>query len=332
LAVGGSGVVCVVTAGLGPTLERVSENDEGEESMNSQPLNGKTRPQPTIADMLRGDSPSILVGAYNALGAMIAQEAGADGIWISSFEVHAAARLPDADILGPQDYVDVISKISDRVQIPILVDGNAGGGNAINTIRLVREFSKAGGHGICMEDNPFPKRCSFYVGMQDELEQASTFRGKLKAAVEQRTDSSFSVIARTEALIKGKGMQIALDRATQYAAEGVDGILIHHSGKDPGPVLEFADKWYAGNTTPLVCVPTTYNQVSYSQLADAGFRLVIYANYGIRATVKALEETFAALFSRKLLADGNEHVVPMDEVFRLLYVDELRQNEDRYVL
>ena len=114
----------------------------------------------------------------------------------------AAARLPDADILVLQDYVDVISKISDRVQIPILVDGNAGGGNAINTIRLVREFSKAGGHGICMEDNPFPKRCSFYVGMQNELEQASTFRGKLKAAVEQRVDPSFAVIARTEALIK----------------------------------------------------------------------------------------------------------------------------------
>lgn len=300
--------------------------------MTSETLNGKTAPQPTIADLLRRDSPSILVGAYNALGAMIAQEAGADGLWISSFEVHAAARLPDADILGPQDYVDVISKIADRVQIPILVDGNAGGGNAINTIRLVREFSKAGGKGICIEDNPFPKRCSFYVGMQNELELASTFRGKLKAAVEQRTDPSFSVIARTEALIKGKGMQVALDRAAQYADEGVDGILIHHSGKDADPVLEFADKWYAGHTTPLVCVPTTYNHVTYAQLADSGFRLVIFANYGIRATVKALEATFSAVLSQKRLADGNEHVVPMDEVFRLLYVDELRQNEDRYVL
>jgi phosphoenolpyruvate phosphomutase len=300
--------------------------------MYFQTVSGKIQPRPTISDLLKRDSPSILVGAHNALGAMIAQEAGADGLWISSFEVHAAARLPDADILGSQDYVDVISKISDRVQIPILVDGNAGGGNAINTIWLVREFSKAGAHGICMEDNPFPKRCSFYAGMQNELERASTFRGKLKAAVEQRTEPSFSVIARTEALIKGKGMQVALDRAMQYADEGVDGILIHHTGKDAEPVLEFAEKWYAGNSTPLVCVPTTYNQVTYSQLADAGFRLVIFANYGIRATVKALEETFAALFSNKRLADGNEHVVPMDELFRLLYVDELRQNEDRYVL
>jgi phosphoenolpyruvate phosphomutase len=299
---------------------------------NSETLTTQGTSVPTIADLLRRDSPSILVGAYNALGAMIAQEAGADGLWISSFEVHAAARLPDADILGSQDYVDVISKISDRVQIPILVDGNAGGGNAINTIRLVREFGKAGGQGICIEDNPFPKRCSFYEGMQNELELASTFRGKLKAAVEKRTDPSFVVIARTEALIKGKGLQVALDRASQYAEEGVDGILIHHAGKDFEPVLEFAEKWYAGNATPLVCVPTTYNQVTYEQLADAGFRLVIFANYGIRATVRALEETFGAILRQKRLADGNDHVVPMDEVFRLLYVDELRQNEDRYVL
>ncbi len=290
------------------------------------------QPEYTISDLLQRDSPSILMGVHNALGAMIAQEAGADGLWISSFEVHAAARLPDADILGTQDYVDVISKISDRVQIPILVDGNAGGGNAINTIRLVREFSKAGGEGICMEDNPYPKRCSFYVGMQDELERASTFCGKLRAAVEQRTDPSFAVIARTEALIKGMGMQVALERAKQYADEGVDGILIHHSGADAEPVLEFADKWYANNAAPLVCVPTTYNQVTYSQLSDSGFRLVIFANYGVRAIVKALQETFAATLSQKRLADGNEHVVPMDEVFRLLYVDELRSNEDRYVL
>jgi phosphoenolpyruvate phosphomutase len=292
----------------------------------------RVQPEPTIADLLQRDTPSILVGVHNAMGAMIAQEAGADGLWISSFEVHAAARLPDADILGAQDYVDVVSKISDRVQIPILVDGNAGGGNAINTIRLVREFQKAGAEGICMEDNPYPKRCSFYVGMQNELENATTFCGKLRAAVERRTDPSFVVIARTEALIKGLGMQVALDRASRYAEEGVDAILIHHNGSDAEPVLEFANKWYAQHTAPLVCVPTTYNQVTYSQLDDAGFRLVIFANYGIRAIVKALQETFAATLGQKRLADGNEHVVSMDEVFRLLYVDELRENEDRYVL
>src|SRR5262249_17731056 len=155
--------------------------------------------------------------------------AGADGLWISSFEVHTAARLPDADILGTQDYVNVISQISDRVNIPILVDGDAGGGNAINTIRIVRADEKAGAARLCLEDNPYPKRCSFYEGMQDHLEQESTFVGKILAAVEQRTNPDFVLVARTEALNKGFGVDLALERCKAYAAAGADAILIHHT-------------------------------------------------------------------------------------------------------
>ena len=285
----------------------------------------------TIRDLLTRDQASVLLGVHTAMGAKIAEESGADGLWISSFEIHAAARLPDADILGTQDYLDVILKIVDRVQTPVLVDGNAGGGNAINTIRLVREYEKAGATGICIEDNPFPKRCSFYEGMQEELERSSTFCGKLQAALEKRTNPSFAIIARTEALNKGLGLAVALDRAKAYAATGVDGILIHDKAKQPDSVLEFAEEWYRTETTPLVCVPTTYNDVKYRQLDDAGFRLIIFANYGIRAMVMALQETFAAIMAERCLADGNDHVVSMDEIFRLIYVDELRENEARYV-
>jgi phosphoenolpyruvate phosphomutase len=289
------------------------------------------RPPATIKELLAGPKAAVLFGVHNALGAKIAEEAGADGLWISSFEVHAAHRLPDADILGTQDYVDVVQQIVDRVQIPVFVDGNAGGGNAINTIRLVREFEKAGASGLCIEDNPFPKRCSFYDGMQEELELESTFCGKIQAAVEKRTDPGFAVVARTESLIKDLGLEVALDRAKAYAAAGAEGILIHHKGSDPMPVLEFADRWYRTEDVPLVCVPTTYNSVTYRELDEAGFRLVIFANYGVRAIVKTLQETFGAVMAHKRLADADEHVVPMEEIFRLIYVDELKDNEARYV-
>ena len=286
---------------------------------------------PTIKELLARQKAAVLFGVHNALGAKIAEEAGADGLWISSFEVHAAHRLPDADILGTQDYVSVVQQIVDRVQIPVFVDGNAGGGNAINTIRLVREFEKAGASGMCIEDNPFPKRCSFYDGMQEDLELEGTFCGKIEACVEKRVDEGFAVVARTEALIKDLGMQTALDRTKAYAASGAEGILIHHKGADPEPVLEFADRWYATEDVPLVCVPTTYNTVTYRDLDSAGFRLIIFANYGVRAIVRALQTTFDQVMANKRLADAEEHVVPMEEVFRLIYVDELKENEARYV-
>jgi phosphoenolpyruvate phosphomutase len=289
------------------------------------------RPEKSIRELLNGERASVVMGVHNALGAKIAEEAGADAVWISSFEIHAASRLPDADILGTEDYADVVSKISDRVGIPLLVDGNAGGGNAINTIRLVREFEKAGASGMAIEDNPFPKRCSFYEGMQDGIENADTFCGKIEAALDKRTDPEFAVIARTEALIKDLGMDIALDRCRRYAASGAEGILIHHKGADAAPVLEFAEQWYRTESVPLVCVPTTYNTVRYEELNDAGFRLIIFANYGVRAIVKALQHTFGTVMAERRLADANDSVVSMDEVFRIIYVEELRENEARYV-
>lgn len=286
---------------------------------------------PSILDFLRGDRAAVIVGVHTALGAKIAEEAGVDGLWISSFEVHAAARLPDADILGTQDYLEIANRIVDRVQSPVLVDGNAGGGNAINTIRLVREFYKAGTSGICIEDNVFPKRCTFYDGMQDDIEKESTFCGKLDAALDARPDEKFAIIARTEALTKGLGIDVALERCHAYAERGVDGILIHHKGKDKESVLEFAEKWRVDHDTPLVCVPTTYGDVSYDELNDAGFRLIIMANAGVRSQVKALQETMSGLMAHKRLADVEDQLVPMSEIFRLVYVDELRANEDRYV-
>src|SRR5581483_11881354 len=81
----------------------------------------------SIKELLAGPKAAVLFGVHNALGAKIAEEAGADGLWISSFEVHAAHRLPDADILGTQDYIGVVQQIVDRVTIPVFVDGNAGG-------------------------------------------------------------------------------------------------------------------------------------------------------------------------------------------------------------
>ena len=89
-----------------------------------------------------------LCGACNALAATIIEEAGFEGIWLSSFESHATCRLPDADILTVSDYSEFCNKISDRISIPILVDGDAGGGSPINTTRMVREYEKNGAYGI----------------------------------------------------------------------------------------------------------------------------------------------------------------------------------------
>ena len=276
------------------------------------------------------DGVSVACGASNPLIAKLVENAGSDAVWLSSFEMHAWNRLPDASILNVADYADAINKISDRVEIPILVDSDEGGPSAINTIRMAREYSKAGAWGMCIEDNPSPKRCSFY-GMKAELEKPEIMVGKIKAAVEKNAKEGFAVIARTESLIQGHGFEVALDRAKMYTEEGIDGFLIHNKNSTPDDVLRFADMYHsAGIQTPLVCVPTTYNQVTINQLRDAGFSLAIYANYSVRATVGALEKMFKDVFEGQTLSAGNKHAVPMSKIFELIAVDELKENQERY--
>lgn len=280
--------------------------------------------------LLESDGIACICGASNALIAKLAENAGFDGIWLSSFELHAWHRLPDAGILSAGDYAAAILSIADRIQVPILVDGDEGGPSCINTIRMVREYAKAGAAGICIEDSPSPKRCSFY-GMNENLAETPVAVGKIQAALEKRLSDDFAVVARTESLIQGHGQEVALERARAYNDAGCDGFLIHSQSDTPDEVLRFADAYHgAGLRAPLVCVPTTYNQVSLDQLEAAGFSLAIFANYSVRAVVKALESLFSVIQQRRSLGAGNELVADMERIFELVFISELKENVEKY--
>ena len=96
-------------------------------------------------------------------------------------------------------------------------------------------------------------------------------------------------------------------------------------------MLDFAEQWYRTESAPLVCVPDCLRNITYRQLDDAGFKLIIFSHYGIRAVVKALKETFASMMGNRQLSDADAHVADMDEIFRLVYLDEFKENEARYV-
>jgi len=285
----------------------------------------------TIKDLLNNkEEVNLVCGASNAMIAKLAENAGFDGVWLSSFEMHAWNRFPDASILNAADYADAISKIADRINIPILVDADEGGPSAINTIRMVREYSKAGAWGVCIEDNPSPKRCSFY-GMKKELEKTPTTVGKIKAALEKNNKDGFAVVARTEALIQGRGIDVAIERAKAYTEAGCDGFLIHNKNKTPDEVMKFCDRYHKENlTTPLVIVPTTYNQMTVNQMRNCGVSLAIYANYSVRATVKVLQKMFQSVIESETLSAGNDFVVPMTAIFDLIAVDEMKENQEKY--
>jgi phosphoenolpyruvate phosphomutase len=282
-----------------------------------------------LRQLLRRPQPVVLAGAHNGLSARLVQEAGFDAVWASGFEISASHGVPDANILTMAENLAVTKNINDSVSIPVVADCDNGYGNAINVMRMVEEYEKAGIAGVCIEDNVFPKRCSFYAGVRRELETIEEFSGKIRAAKRTQRHADFVVTARTEALIAGWGMEEALARARAYAEAGADLILIHSKSSSPQQVMEFARAWTL--ETPLVAVPTTYKTTSVTDLAAAGFKMVIFANHALRASIKAMRETLSALHEAQFAASVDDLIVPLESVYELIGVDQLQENEAQYL-
>lgn len=278
---------------------------------------------------LAAPGPILLAGAHDALSARLVQEAGFDGVWASGFEISASHAVPDASILTMTETLDASRRINDAVSIPVVADCDTGFGNAINAIRTVEAFEAAGIAGISIEDNVFPKRCSFYAGVKRQLTEVDEQTLKLRAAISARRSPDFLVIARTEALIAGWGLEEALRRARAYADAGADAILVHSKQQTADDVARFAAEW--DRLVPLVSVPTTYHTTSSDELARIGFKVVIFANHGLRAAVRAMQDALGDLRRSGRAADVDDRLVPLSEVYRLVNLDQMKAAEREYL-
>ncbi len=274
-------------------------------------------------------SPSVLAGPPDPLTRRLVAEAGFDGVWASGFEMSASYGVPDASILTMTETLDASRHMTEAVTIPVVVDADTGFGNAINAIRTTQALERAGAAGLCVEDNVFPKRCSFYPGVKRQLADRDEQTLKLRAMVGARATSEFIIIARTEALIAGWGLEEALGRARAYADAGADAILIHSNQTTVDDVAKFAQRW--DRLTPLVCVPTTYHAASVEELAQLGFKIVIFANQGLRASIHAMQQTLAALRESGRASTIDDRIVPLGEVYRLVGLGQLKADERAFL-
>ncbi len=273
--------------------------------------------------------PLFVAGAHNALSARLVEEAGFDAVWASGFEISASFAVPDANILTMAENLEASRQMAIAARIPVIADCDTGYGNAVNVIRTVQEYESAGVAAICIEDNVFPKRCSFYSSVKRELVSAEEHAGKIRAAKSAQRDPDFLVIARTEALIAGWGMEEARMRASAYADAGADAILIHSKADSPDEILEFASKWK--RNVPLVAVPTTYKSVPAHVLAEAGYRIVIFANHGLRAGIRASQTALRTIREQGRADAADPMIVPLEEVYRLVGVPELQKEEKTFL-
>jgi phosphoenolpyruvate phosphomutase len=273
-------------------------------------------------------SPIVIAGAHDALSARLVEEAGFDGVWAGGFAISASHGVPDASILTMSEMLDASRLMNDAVSIPVIADCDTGFGNAVNAIRTVRAFEAAGIAGLSIEDNVYPKRCSFYPGVKRHLADIDEQALKVRAAREAAS-RDFVVIARTEALIAGWGVEEALRRARAYADAGADAILVHSDHSAPDDIARFASAW--DRLTPLVCVPTTYTSASVAQLSRIGVKLIIFANHALRASIRAMQDALADLRRTGTASAVEDRIAPLAEVYRLVNLGQLKADERAYL-
>ncbi|MGH8843940.1 MAG: isocitrate lyase/PEP mutase family protein, partial [Advenella sp.] len=179
---------------------------------------------PTLKQQLQQNRAILAPGIYDSLTALIAEQAGFDALYLSGGAVsYTRFGRSDVGLTTAHEAVEVLAQISDRVQTPVIVDGDTGFGNALNTQRTVRSFERAGAAMIQLEDQSFPKRCGHLANKS--LVTTAEMCGKLKAALDARRSEETLILARTDALAV-EGFEAALERAERYLECGVDALFV----------------------------------------------------------------------------------------------------------
>jgi phosphoenolpyruvate phosphomutase len=281
-----------------------------------------------LREVLTGPRLGFLMEAHNGLSAKIAEEAGFEALWASGLTMSASLGLRDSNEASWTQVLDILEYMADAASIPILVDGDTGYGNFNNVRRLVRKLGERGVAGVCIEDKLFPKTNSF-IGEGQPLADIEEFCGRLRAAKDSQADDDFTVVARIEALISGRGMDEALKRAEAYHAAGADALLIHSKLAAATEILEFAERW--GRRSPLVIVPTMYYATPTEVFRRAGINAVIWANHLLRSSISAMRATAAQIHEDQSLLEVEGRIASVKDVFALTANAELEDAERRYL-
>jgi len=268
-----------------------------------------------------------IVGAHNGMTAKLVEKNGFEGIWASGLEISTSRAVPDANILTMTDFLKASNEIVDSTSIPVISDCDTGFGNSNNVMYMVKKFEAAGVSAVCIEDKKFPKVNSFVPGRQD-LAPIAEFVGKLMAAKHTRQTDDFLIFARTEALIAGWGIDEAIRRANTYIDAGADGIFIHSKANTPSEIINFCKKWKKRSI--LIICPTTYPDLTEREMRELGVDIVVYANHGIRASIKALNGVLGYIHQNGLTG-VDKKIADMPEIFELQGMHLMKKHETKYL-
>ncbi|MFP5228096.1 MAG: methylisocitrate lyase [Acidobacteriota bacterium] len=269
------------------------------------------RPGARFRAAVEVERPLQIAGAINAYTARMAEAVGFKALYLSGGGVAAnSLGLPDLGISTMEDVLTDVRRITDASSLPLLVDIDTGWGGAFNIARTIRQMTKAGAAAVHMEDQVSAKRCGHRPGK--ELVAPEEMVDRVKAAVDARTDETFVVMARTDALAS-EGLQAAVERAQAYAAAGAD-MIFAEAVTELGQYAAF--RRAAG--VPVLANITEFGKTPFwtrEELAAAGVDMILYCCGAYRAMNAAALKVYEAI-----RAEGTQkNVVPLMQTRADLY-------------
>jgi 2-methylisocitrate lyase-like PEP mutase family enzyme len=283
------------------------------------------RPTTRLRELLAHEELLVAPGVFDGLSARLAERAGAEAVYASGGAIARTAGYPDLGLLGVGEVLARLTQIAEAVSVPVIADADTGYGNALNVQRTVRAFERAGVAALHLEDQESPKRCGHYEGKT--LVPAAEMVGKLRAALEARSDPDLVIIARTDA-IAVEGLEPALARAEAYAEAGADVLFVEAPESEaqieaiaerlPGPKLINV---FRGGKTPLL--PS-------ARLATLGYRVAILPSDLQRAAIRAMQETLEAIRRDGNAAAVDDRLATFAERDAIVGLEEYQALDARY--
>ncbi len=254
-------------------------------------LNPVNTPGERLRDAVIQERPLQVVGAVNAYAARLAEASGFKALYVSGGGVAASScGMADLGITTMEDVLTDVRRITDITALPVLVDIDTGWGGALNIARAIHSFTRAGAAGVHIEDQVQHKRCGHRPGKA--IVPAEEMEDRIKAAVDARTDASFVVMARTDALAV-EGLEAAIERARRCVAAGADMVF-----PEAVSTLDQYERFVRAVKAPVLANITEFGATplfTVEELRRVGIGLVLYPLSAFRAMSAAALRVYEAI-------------------------------------
>jgi carboxyvinyl-carboxyphosphonate phosphorylmutase len=280
-----------------------------------------------LRELLKRDEILVAPGAHDVLTARIIEKTGFEAVYMTGYGTSASLLgKPDVGLLSMTEMAQRASNMAEAVQVPVIADADTGFGNAVNVIRAVREYEKAGVACIQLEDQVAPKKCGHMLGR--EIISKEEMVGKIKAAVDARKDpDNILIMARTDARTN-YGIDEALERGAAYEEAGAD-ILFIESVESIDEMKKVTSSYKA----PVLANMLEHGRtplLSAKRLQEIGYDIVIFCVASTYVTAKAVMDLMMTLKSEGTTENYLDKMIAFEEFNKLIGLPDIRRLEQKY--